>query len=384
MPNDISQQTKKIVELSENILKYGEDSPKIKEALKEINVLMKDISYQLQHEEKEKKEKLKPGQKKDILEELNITKEEVKKKLRVIKSEKEKKKESRFYKTNPYAKISNLFMENLAFSLIRKYPGKFKSLFFNLVSADIRILSRTYFSIILLTTAIAFPITLLIVFGLTLNILLALPIALLGSLLAFAITWYYPELEKIERGKRIKQELIFATVHMAAVAGSGAHPIKIFELLVESKEYKDIEAELQRILNYVHLFGYSLSTSLRAVASTTPSRELKELLHGMSSAIETGGSISDYLKEKADDSLIQYKFDQKKKLEALSTYSDIYTGILIAAPLLFIVTLAILEKISPEVGGMSISLIGNLLVFVALPLLNVFFIFFLSSVRSEL
>ena len=132
------------------------------------------------------------------------------------------------------------------------------------------------------------------------------------------------------------------------------------------------------------MFGYSLSASLIAVAYRTSSDEFKELLHGMSSTIETGGDIKDYLQEKSSDALMQFKFDQKKKLEALSTYSDIYTGILIAGPLLFIVTLAILEKISPELGGISIGLIANLSVFLALPLLNIFYILFWQSVRSEI
>jgi flagellar protein FlaJ len=389
MPNDILKYAKELMELSEKLKSYESTDPKKeKQVLKKISITAKNLEYFLKHEKpEEKKIRTSKEEEKKYLKDIELTREEVKEYLKRLKKEqkeKEKPKTYQTYKTNFYAKIANYFMENLSFYLIKNYPEEFKNLFFDLKSADIRILSQTYLSIILFSTAIAFPIGTLLAFIFTFNILLSLFIGIILSGLTFAVTYYYPSIAKVERGKRIKQELVFAIVHMAAVAGSGAHPIKIFELLVDSHEYKDIEVELQRILNYINLFGYSLSTSLRAVAATTPSDDFKDLLHGMSSTIETGGDIKDYLKEKAEDALVQYKFDQKKQLEALSTYSDVYTGILIAAPLLFMVTLAILEKISPAIGGIPISLIANLSVFVLLPFLNIIYILFLSSMRSQI
>ncbi|MFH1376975.1 MAG: type II secretion system F family protein [Candidatus Woesearchaeota archaeon] len=389
MPNDILEYTKKILELSEEIKLHENegDLEKHKDLLKKINVAAKDLQFIIENDKVEKKKvSTSKEEKGKYLKELRLTKEEVKKFAKDIKKpKKEEEIKSHIYKTNFYAKLANYFLENISFKLIRKNPENFKSLFYDIRAAGIRILSETYLSIILFSTIIAFPLALIITFfASSFNILLAFGIGILASIVTFAFTWSYPNLAKTERSKKIKEELVFAIVHMAAVAGSGAHPIKIFELLVDSHEYQTIERELQRVLNYINLFGYSLSTSLRAVANTTPSDEFKELLHGMSSTIETGGDIKDYLQEKSKDALMQFKFDQKKKLEALATYSDIYTGILIAGPLLFIVTLAILEKISPELGGISIGLIANLSVFLALPLLNIFYILFLQSVRSEI
>ena len=390
MPNDILEYANKIIEVSEKIKRF-EIEGNIKHTnvlLKRINVLSKNMRYFLENDKREAKRlKTTKKTKQNYLKELKLTKEEVKKyakDLRKPEKEAEKKLKFQTYKTNFYARLSNYFMENLAFKLIKDDPERFKNLFNDIRSSGMRILTETYLSIILFSTIIAFPIALITVFLITFNIFIAFGIAVLASLITFTAAYSYPNLAKIEKAKKIKSELVFAIVHMAAVAGSGAHPIKIFELIVDSNEYKNIEGEFQRILNYINLFGYSLSASLKAVAYTTSSDEFKELLHGMSSTIETGGDIKDYLQEKSSDALMQFKFDQKKKLEALSTYSDIYTGILIAGPLLFIVTLAILEKISPELGGISIGLIANLSVFLALPLLNIFYILFLQSVRSEI
>jgi flagellar protein FlaJ len=196
------------------------------------------------------------------------------------------------------------------------------------------------------------------------------------------MVYFYPFIKFKSRGKIIKQELVFAIIHMATVASSGAHPVRIFELLVRSGEYKELENEFKKILNYINLFGYSLSASLRAVSAETSSGDLKELLDGMASTIETGGDLRRYLSDKSDDALLRFKLQQKQYLESLATYSEIYVGVVITAPLLLVITFAILEKISPVLFGLPISLIAMLVTFLALPVINVFFILFLESTKS--
>ena len=235
----------------------------------------------------------------------------------------------------------------------------------------------------LFSTAIAFPIITAISFIAFLKIWLALLIGIVSSVLTFFIFMKYPSYEKSTRSKLIRQEMVFALIHMSAVASSGATPIKIFKLLSDSKEYKHLQPEFERILNYINVFGYNLTTSLKAVAASSASSEFRELLYGLASTIETGGGIKEYLNSKADDALISYRLDQQKYLEVISTYSEIYTGILIAAPLLFIVTLAILERISPNLGGVPIDQIALFSVFLAIPLLNIVFILLLESSRAE-
>ena len=184
--------------------------------------------------------------------------------------------------------------------------------------------------------------------------------------------------------KKIKLELPFALVHMSAVAGSGAKPIAIFELLAESSEFDELKREIKKILNYVNLFGYNLTTALRAVSKVTPSKEFKELLEGMVSTIETGGNLSGYLKEKAEDALSTYKMDRKKQVEALATYSDVYTAILIAAPLLLVVTLAIINSIGGKLAGMDVKFIAWIGVLGVMPLLNIGYFTFLKVTQPNL
>ena len=147
---------------------------------------------------------------------------------------------------------------------------------------------------------------------------------------------------------------------------------------------KATQKEIKKILNYINLFGYDLTTALKNVANTTASPELKELLYGMVSTIETGGDLRGYLKEKAEDALNLYRLDRKKQIEALATYSEVYTSLLIAAPLLLLVTLAIINSIGGNIGGFEVKTLAWIGVAVALPLINIGFMFFISMSQKGL
>ncbi len=330
----------------------------------------------------------KPLKKTLDLEKLNINPKDVKKFIDSQKKPKDKRVmpseiEYTVYKSTPYGRISNTISRQFTIYLMRKYSTSLKPLFQAMRLADIKILSSTYLSMAIFSSIIAFPIVTLIYFLFTFKILPALLFGILGLLLTLILFYYYPFSIIKSRSKKIKADLVFAVVHMAAISGSGIQPVKIFNLLLDSGEYKYLDSELRKITNYINLFGYSLSTSLKSVASQTPSYELKELLNGLVATIETGGDLKKYLQDKAGDTLAAYRLDQKKYTDTLSTYSDVYTGILIAAPLLFLVTLAILDKISPELGGIKISTIATFGTYIAIPLINLGFILFINLTQPE-
>lgn len=301
------------------------------------------------------------------------------KKLKVVQ-----KREYSIYTSKSYAKFSNQVVEKITFYLLKKYPKFFENLTRNLKLGDIKIFSKTYISMMLFSSLLAFPAFAIISAIFTFNVGLSLLIGILGIFAVFAAFYFYPYSVIGTRNRKIRNDLVFAIVHMSAISGSGAQPIKIFKLLIESREYKHLNSEIRRILNYSNLFGYSLSTSLRAVASTTSSYELKELLSGMVATIDTGGDLKDYLKDKAEDTLNTYRLEQEKYTQKLATYSDIYTAVLVAAPLLFLVTLTILDKIAPSLGGVSIAQIASLGTYLGIPLVNIVFILFLNLTSQEI
>ena len=182
----------------------------------------------------------------------------------------------------------------------------------------------------------------------------------------------------------IKNDLPFAILHMAAVAGSGARLIDIFGMLLQSNEYKALSGEIKRIMNYVNLFGYNLTTALKSVAGTTPNEGFKELLNGMVGSVESGGSIKTFLKSKAADTMTRYRLERQKYVETLSMYSDIYTALLIAAPLLFVIVLVLVSIVGSKLGGLEISFIEKIGTFVVVPAMNIGFIVFMNIIQPDL
>ncbi len=293
------------------------------------------------------------------------------------------------YKTNKLAKIANRFFEKITLNLVKKYPEAFLTLKNSLKQSDLPILSNSYISIILLFTVIGALVgflasLILINMFIILRIINSVLIAIIAGVVVFFLLYLYPSFIVNSRKKKIKNDLPFVIMHMAAVAGSGAQPIAMFYLVLGSEEYPGLKNEIKKIVNYVNLFGYDLPTALKAVSNTTPSKEFRELLNGIVTVIESGGSIKDYLQAKADEALVTYKLERKKYVETLATYSDVYTGLLIAAPLLFFVTIAIIQIMGGQIAGLSVTTIATIGTFVVIPLLNVGFLVFLNMTQEEL
>lgn len=296
------------------------------------------------------------------------------------------------YKTTQYGKTANYFCEGLTLYINKKYPEFYNYEHNILKSSGISVLSKTYISIVIFSGILAFLSVLfgVIIFSLVTkvsiitSIIRGISFAFLAGVLIFLFLYFYPSVVIGNKTKAIKNDLPFVIIHMAAVAGSGAQPISMFNSVLSAGEFKGLEGEFRKIVNYVNLFGYSLTTAIRSVAATTPSRDFRELLTGIVATVETGGDLKEYLKGKADDSLNTYKLDRKQSTEVMATYSDIYTGAFIAAPLLFIVTLAIINVIGGSFGALDAETIAMIGTFGVIPFLNVAFLVFISIIQPEI
>ena len=136
--------------------------------------------------------------------------------------------------------------------------------------------------------------------------------------------------------------------------------------------------EIKKVVDFTTILGYDLLTAMKAVASTTPSPVFKEFLEGMVSTIETGGDLVNFLKQKADEAALAYRLERERYNQSISTFSDIYTGLLIAAPLFFVAALALVNMLGGKIGGMSVDLVMALGAYVAIPVLNIAFLLFLQ------
>jgi flagellar protein FlaJ len=196
--------------------------------------------------------------------------------------------------------------------------------------------------------------------------------------LAFGITYGYPFIKSDQRARTIDANLPFAINHMSAVATSGLPPDMMFRIVAQSREYKEIGIELRKLVEYIDLFGYDLTTAMQSVSAITPSRDFKEFLDGALATLTSGGDFGLFLKEKSEQTMFAYRLRMEKYNETVSTYSDVYMGIMIVAPVFFIAILSLVSILGGTIFGLDIQTVIVFGTYVIIPFLNIAFITFLE------
>lgn len=268
----------------------------------------------------------------------------------------------------------------------KRNENKFANLKPHLISADIKILLDEWISLTFFTTLIVFlaaliavpTVGLLLGAGTILIVLLTIAVPLFAAGFTFLLFYIYPIQKEKKIGRNIELNMPFAVTHMASLSSSGLAPEHIFELITGFEEYGQISKQAGSILRNMKTFGMSSVEALRDVAGRCPSQPFRQLLSGIASTIESGSDLSKYLEEVAKESLFEYKNKREMYLKTLSTYADIYTAILVAAPLIFLAVLGIMGIIGGDVFGMSVEEVIFLVTWVVLPVLNIGFIGFIE------
>lgn len=316
----------------------------------------------------------------------SVINEEAKK----IKNILERRQTPNIYQPSFFGAVANIMIKKISFYLLDTFPEVFKALYNALRLANIRVLSNTYVNImvlfVLLSSIIALPASFFLFTGkvpLDQLVLKTIGMTLLIAISTLIAFYAYPFMKIKERRRNINSNLPFVINHMAAVASSGVPPTRMFQLIADSTEYGEVSIEIAKIVEYIDLFGYDFLTALKSVAAISPSPSFKDFLEGLVSTIESGGDIKSYLSEKAEEAMLSYELERQKYLESISTYSDIYTGILIAAPLFFVTALSMVSMLGGAIGGMDVNTVIVVGTYIVVPLLNVGFIMFLTMTQPE-
>ena len=272
-----------------------------------------------------------------------------------------------------------------------KFSNSFVSLKETLITANARILFRTYLSISFLFSFITFVFTFILTLITSLYLQLDILFAIFGlivvpsffGLLTFFLIFVYPFTVTQSRKRDIEANLPFALTHMSAISESGAPPLAIFKILSQFSEYGEISKEAREITRDVEVFGMDEISALKQNIERSPSPDFKDVLEGIITTIQSGGSLKSYLMEESGKAMFEYAVKREKYNEVLATYADIYTALLVAAPMIFIVLLAALNIMGGSMFGLTVE---ELMVFgtVALAVLNMIFITFLSMTQPKM
>jgi flagellar protein FlaJ len=260
----------------------------------------------------------------------------------------------------------------------------FKSLKVYLAGSEIRVLLRTWASMILFTTMLFYFVCLgtvaLVGYILQLELValiyyvIFLPVLL--SSFVFMFFYIYPIQKSKTIRKSIDNNLPFALAHMNAIVSSGIPPEFMFDLLTGFKEYGNVATQSGRIVRNIKSFGMSSVDAINDVAKRTPSPAFRQILNGITSTIEKGGDLTSFLKEMSEKALFDYRMKREKYIKTLSTYADIYTAFMITAPLMMLSVLVMMSIVGGQVLGFGIEEILFLITWIIIPSMNVGFLIF--------
>lgn len=336
------------------------------------------------------------GEREKVLEELSINEAFIKK-IKKKKVEESPEKIEEFKKARGYLKLSNRFFLETSDNLIRK--GYFTSLPAELKKANLDILFEAYVSMILFSVflsffAAIFAVIFFIFFDLSFvapfissftgnlasRLLRIIWLPLIVPIMVFVVLYYYPTLEKKSISKRIEEELPFAVIHMSSISGSGIEPTEIFKIIALSREYPFLRKEIRKILNQINIYGYDLVTALNNVSKSTSNQTLSELLAGLATTINSGGSLSDFFQKRAETLLINYKLEKEKAIKVAETSMDIYISVVIAAPMILMLMLVMISVSGIQIGFTPYEL--TFLTIGGVALINVIFLGYLQTKRT--
>ncbi|MFH0949185.1 MAG: type II secretion system F family protein [Candidatus Aenigmatarchaeota archaeon] len=276
-------------------------------------------------------------------------------------------------------------MRNLGLFSVKHFHPFLMPLKEVLIKSSIKTLYEIYVGKMVLLSLIGFFATFVSVIALLLflgsEFLLALVTSIAVSLSVFILILIvmhsYPFRLLRMKKTSIENNMPFAINHMSAISISGIPPFSIFKILSIIKEYGEVSRELAMVTRNVEVFGMDVNTSIKNVARRTPSNEFRHFLLGISSTIETGGSLVKYFESSAKEAIFDYKLKRQSYVQSLSTYADIYTAVLIAAPLFFVSVLSIMAIVGGPVMGFSIQTLVKIGIYLLIPLMNIFFILFI-------
>jgi len=249
-----------------------------------------------------------------------------------------------------------------------------------LSKAGIEITLPEYLSMMIFTVGIAAVMTLSIV-GTFLAVsmgVIGVLLALIGTIFASIFTalgfYIYPSVLIKDRSSKIRDTLPFATMYLSTLAGTGTPLPQIFKNLGEVDEYGEVSKEAEKIARDIETFGMDVSEALERSANRNPSEDYKELMWGINHTITTGGSLRDFLHQRSESLMNDYKRRIQEFSESLSLLVEMYITVVVVGSIIFTSMSAVMSTISQNLEPGQIVGIQVLAIFFGLPLISAMFI----------
>ncbi|GAB3672199.1 type II secretion system F family protein [Halopiger thermotolerans] len=211
-------------------------------------------------------------------------------------------------------------------------------------------------------------------------VLSCLTIGTVAGFGAYRLRWWYPSYVADGRARRIETGLPSTVAFMYALSRSGMEFPKIVRILARHEDtYGEAAAEFDVAVRNMDTFGMDVITALRTTGRRSPSPKFADFVENLVSVLESGHSLSGFLESQYRDFQEESESQQERTIELLGTLAEAYVTVLVAGPL-FLITILVVIGIS--VGDTFDPL--RALIYVILPLGNLGFIVYLSTVTETI
>ncbi len=164
----------------------------------------------------------------------------------------------------------------------------------------------------------------------------------IGAGLSYGVRWWLPSSAAEVRKRSINEGLTRTTAFMYALSRGGMEFPQILRTLTTYQGiYGETSREMSVAVREMDMFGRDMITALRRMSSRTPSEQFKTFSENLTSVLQSGSNLSQFLEEQFERFRKESEERQRDLLELLATIAEGYVTILVAGMLFFITILLI-------------------------------------------
>ena len=205
--------------------------------------------------------------------------------------------------------------------------------------------------------------------------------ATLGVLTAFAtyqVRWSLPKYAAGERSRRIDASMERTVAFMYALSRSGMALPEVLRILSRNQDvYGESAREMAIVVKDIDMFGSDILRALHRLGQRTPSEELGEFAENLTSVLQSGRNLPEFLKREYEYYAEEAEAKQDQFLELLATLAEAYVTLFVAGPLFLITILVII--------GLTLSDTKDFLrvtAYLLIPLATAGFVVYLGSITE--
>ncbi|MFB6204621.1 MAG: type II secretion system F family protein [Candidatus Nanohaloarchaea archaeon] len=211
------------------------------------------------------------------------------------------------------------------------------------------------------------------------GILLALVLSIVSLAATFVGFYLYPVLMVRNRASKIRDTLPFATMYLSTLAGTGTSLPEIFGNLADTEEYGEVSKEAEKIHRDIETFGMDSSKAMERAAERTPSKDFRELVWGINHVLTTGGSLREFLRERASSLMTDYQRRVEEFSDSLSLIVEMYITVVIVGSIIFTSMSAVMSSFANFDPG-TIVAVQAVAIFFGLPIISGMFILLIKGI----